>query len=808
MTDVIHVLELSGSIAAAYAAKLLGDHGADVILVEPETGHPLRARGPFPVADSPDPDESHLESGGLHRAYNANKRSICLDFLAAGDTDDKARLRALLAWAEILVHSLTPNEARTIGLDAATLASSRPGLVTLHITPFGADGPCADWHATELIVANAGGWASLCPGTTTDPQLPPLKVFGDQCGLMTGICGAMTALAVHRDAIRTGIGEVIDLSEQAYVASVLEVAIPAWGYQRAVPQRFHSRRLIPWSIFKAIDGDIFLICVEQDQWQRLVLFMGNPDWATIDLFSTPEGRSENPDLIHSMVQAFVGEWRVMDLFHSAQKHRICFAPVMRFSQLHTDEHLAARGFLARDDTGTVMMQSAVLADEERAPIRRPAPGIGAHNHLLASLTSRPHRRASGTPHAPLAGIRVADFSWAWAGPFCSLNLAHLGADVIRIESNARLDIYRRYMIHPPEMPSSPNTSGVFNQWGQGKRSVTLDLTKREAIDLALDIVARSDVVVQNFGTGVLARLGLGYDKLKAVKSNIILASISGYGQTGPYGEYIGYGPSAAPLTGLCTATGYIGAETDEIGLSMPDPTAGLTAAWAVVSALAKRDQSGQGSHLDISLWEATAVLAAQGWMQYTDTGTEPRPDGNRDHAMSPHGCFPCAHGPESGVAAESGAEIRWLAIACRDDAEWCILAGILGIADSRFDTLPGRKAHEDELEAAIAERTKDDDAWGLTRTLQAAGVPAFPSLLSRDLVDDPQLASRGFIERLDHPVVGRRPHTGMPWRYKQRKNGVSAPAPCLGADTESVLTHLLGLTATEIKSLSRRGVLR
>lgn len=786
------VLELYGSPATAWAAKLLADHGADVVKVEPPGGDPARHRGPY-QGQADDPEKS-----ALFHALNPNKRSVCLDWA-------DSRLTDILSWAEILIIGAPPADADLHSLSPELQCLSEQSLVVLSITPFGAEGPYRDFVGTELIHACGGGWAALTPGTDSDPDKPPLKVFGHQCELMAGINGAMVALATWRDGQRTGTGDFIDLSIQSYVASVMEVALPNWSYMRSLPLRYHSRRLIPWSIFQAADAPIFLICVEQDQWDRLVEFMGNPEWATIDLFSELKGRTENPDLIHRLVGDFIAERTVEELFHEGQRRRICFAPVMSFADLHRSPHTQARDFfqtVGHPMTGdSEQLAAPVLTNRGRAAVRRPPPLLGEHNADLGELAAQESKaaRSDRPPRRPLEGIRVADLSWAWAGPFCTLNLAHMGAEVIRLESEARVDIYRRYMINPPEMPPNLNTSGVFNQWAQGKRSVSVNLRTDEGIALVKDIVAQSDVVVQNFATGVLERLGLGYNTLYAIKPDIILASISGFGQSGPYAKYIGYGPSSAPLTGLCDMTGYADAQPDEIGLSMPDPTAGITAAWAVVSALAHRDATGEGDHLDISLWEATAVLAAEGWYDYVWNGVTSKRQGNRDHAMAPHGIFRCK------------GDDAWVAIACRDDPEWNALAGLAapGLADdTRYASLAGRKALEDSLEEAISNWTADQTPWEVTRALQARRVPAFPSFTARDIAGDEHLHARGFIERLEHPVVGRRDHTGIPWLHRHRPNGVRAPAPLMGADTHDVLTRILGLPADEIRKLKASGALK
>ncbi len=793
MTESLNVLEIGGGVSAAYAARLLGDHGANVVKVEPPGGDPARARGPFPN------DEVDREKSGLFLALNLNKRSVCLDL---AEPVERNKLQALIRWADIVVHSLQAEQALELGLDRDTISTARAELVVLSMMPFGMSGPYSGFAAEELTIAHAGGWPSLCPMTHTEPEYAPLKVHGHHCGLMAGIAGAMAALAVYRDARRSGVGDYIDFSVQEYVASVLEFGIHIYSYHDFVITRLNVRSTIPWRIFAAKDGPIFLVCIEQDQWERLVEFMGKPEWTQIETFLEPSGRAQNQDMVNMFLEEFISEWNVFDLYHAAQKYRICFAPVMTFPQIAENEHLRERGFFTTVDgaaTGPVeFMAPAVIASEGRAPIRRAAPRLGEHTDaVLQDIQPAGKVSASDDAMLPLAGIRIIDLTWAWAGTFCSMNLAHLGADVIHIESESRPDLYRRGGGAPEGVEPSLNTNGMFNQWNQGKRSVAVDLRTDRGIELVKELVAHADVVVQNFATGVMARLGLGYEELKVIKPGIIMANISGYGQSGPYREYMGYGPSTGPLSGLSSATGYPGGGPEETGVAMPDPTAGITAAWSVVSALTRRQETGVGEHLDITLWESTSALTVEGWMEYAFNGTQAERIGNRDPLMSPHGCFPCE------------GEDEWVTLACADDVQWQALCRVIpGLSDDpRFASLGGRKEHEDDLDEVISDWTQSRDRWAITRQLQALGMAAFPSFTCADIVEDPHLNERGFIERLEHPEVGARAHTGIPWRLTKRANGVRMPAPCLGGHTDAVLGGVLGYSDEEIVKLREQGVL-
>ncbi len=399
---------------------------------------------------------------------------------------------------------------------------------------------------------------------------------------------------------------------------------------------------------------------------------------------------------------------------------------------------------------------------------------------------------------PLAGIRVADFTWVWAGPFATLQLAHLGADVIKIESRSRLDTIRGL---PPyaDNEAGINRAGYFNQYNQGKRSITLDLSKPEGLEIAHQIAAKSDVVTENFSAGVMDRLGLGYDALKRVKPDIIVVALSGYGSTGPLSKYISYGPAQVPMSGLAGLTGYAGSGASEVGISYGDPNAGVHGAFAVLAALYHRQQTGEGQYVDMSQWEASIGLVAEGLVDYAMNGTQPERSGNRDPQYAPHGTFRCA------------GQDGWISIAVTNEEEWRSLCTALGApalaSDARFTDNAARKQHEDALERELSSLTAERDRWELTRSLQAAGVPAFTPLSNKELAEDPHLNERDFFVRLQHPDVGVRQHPGIPWRMSDSDSTVHAPAPMMGQHTREVLREVVGLNDARIDALEAAGVL-
>ena len=792
----VRVLELGEMVSAAYASKLIGDLGAEVIKVEEPGGDPARQRGPFPD-DRVDPEKS-----GTFLALNTNKRGLSLDLVR-----DATALRQLVAETDILIHNYPPRRMAELGLAYEPFRQLNPRLVMCSITPFGLTGPHKDYHAYELTTAHGGGWAWLSPGASERPDLPPLKAAGHQADLQAGLTAAMVSMAAYARALETGQGEHIDLSVQEYVASFLEQNFVYYSYMGQVASRLGQRLLAPWGMFACRDGLIFMVTVEQDQWLRLVELMGNPEWASWEIFQDQFMRAQNWDVLKPYLDEWMQTWTVEELFKAGQERRICFAPVYSMEQLPRQRQLQERNIfveVSHPAAGTLShLGPPYRFQDDWWQITRPAPLLGEHSQEILNRPARSvspsARPQSSAARLPLEGIRVVDFSWAWAGPFCAMQLAHLGAEVIRVESQARPDLGRRVPIYPTGMEPGLNRSGYANQWHQGKKSTLLNLSKPQAIPIAKALIETSDVVVENYATGVMERLGLGYAELKQPNPGLIMASISGYGHTGPQKNYMGYGPAIVPLTGLSSLTGYADGGPSEVGISYGDPNGGLNAAVAITAAVIAKKRTGQGQYIDVSLWESMAVLVFEGWMDYAMNQRQPQRIGNRDPLMAPHNCFRCAGQDE------------WVSIACGTDGEWRALCQTIGrpelADDARFQTAAARKANEDALEELLTAWTQDQDKWQVTKTLQAARVAAFPSMTSKDLAEDPHLNARGFFARLEHPEVGVRAHTAMPWRLNNAPNGVRTPAPLIGNDTDYVMRDLLGYTAQEVAELKDAEVL-
>jgi benzylsuccinate CoA-transferase BbsF subunit len=410
---------------------------------------------------------------------------------------------------------------------------------------------------------------------------------------------------------------------------------------------------------------------------------------------------------------------------------------------------------------------------------------------------------------PLDGIRIADFTWVWAGPYCTLQLAHLGADVIRVETKTRPCITRQLPPWPNMKPGGLNRSGYFNQYSQGKRSITLNFKDPEAHEVARRLIAKSDVVINNFAHGVMDKLGFGYDELRKIKSDIIAISLTGYGDTGPYKDYVAYGPAQVPLSGLSALTGYRDWPPMHAGFSYADPNGGVHGAFAILTALYHRAKTGEGQYMDMSQWECAMDMLAEGIVEYTMNGHEPERIGNEDPLMAPHSIYRCLDRPEKVMGTVID---QFVAIAVANDAEFGRFAAAIGepqlSIDAKFATLKSRKVNEVELNRVVEEWTVTRTAVEVARILQESGIAAAVVADNKFLSqEDPHLKERDYFVYKEHPEVGALQHCGIPWKLSRTESAVRSAAPCIGQHTDEVLTQVLGYSVDDVAKLRTQGAL-
>jgi benzylsuccinate CoA-transferase BbsF subunit len=409
----------------------------------------------------------------------------------------------------------------------------------------------------------------------------------------------------------------------------------------------------------------------------------------------------------------------------------------------------------------------------------------------------------------LEGVRVVDMTWVWSGPYCCLLLGYLGADVVKIETSLRPCMTRITPPFPEGKQVGPIAGGgTFAANNLRKRSVTLNLKTAGGLEAARKLISTSDVVVNNFAAGVMDHMGLGYEDLKKLRRDIILITMSGYGETGPYANYVAYGQAQAALSGFTKLTGYRGWPPKNCGYVHADPNAGTHGAFAILAALRYRSKTGAGQFIDMSQWEATLQLMGEGLMEYQIAGKEPGPnDGNRHPSMSPHGVFRCRDMDKE----HNGAKLdMWVSIVAANEKHWVRLCEAMGqphlAADPRFATLEARKQNEDALEEIITAWTRPRTAYEVTKTLQAVGVPAFTCNTNKDVFEDPNLNQRGFFVQIDHPTHGVHKYPGIPWSMSGTPGVIKGPAPLLGQHTEEILKEL-GYTERQVEELKKSGAL-
>jgi benzylsuccinate CoA-transferase BbsF subunit len=402
---------------------------------------------------------------------------------------------------------------------------------------------------------------------------------------------------------------------------------------------------------------------------------------------------------------------------------------------------------------------------------------------------------AGASRGPLAGIRIADFTWAWAGPHGTLLLAMLGAEVIKIESRVRLDHARIISLMIGDVRGGIDESPFFNDLNLNKRSLTLNLKTEEARDIARRLVAVSDVVTANMRPGVLDRMGLGYEDLREVKPDIIVLSSSAVGGTGPERFNTGYAPTFAAMSGVVDYTGYPD-EAPTLLSGSVDLRVGAMAAFAVLAALHHKQRTGEGQYIDLSSTEVMSAMMGEAFLEYSMNGRVPERTGNRDTAMAPHGCYRCQGEP------------GWISIAVGDDAEWAALRSVLEDPELEEDAFAGpleRWKNQDRLDEIVGRWTRERTADEAVTLLQRAGVPAMPVHTGTTLAADPHARERGILQKVEHPKLGERLVVGPPWKLEGA--GIRHASPLLGEGNQYVLGEILGLSADEIERLEKADAL-
>ena len=416
---------------------------------------------------------------------------------------------------------------------------------------------------------------------------------------------------------------------------------------------------------------------------------------------------------------------------------------------------------------------------------------------------------------PLNGIRVVDLSRVFAMPYAGAYLADLGAEVIKVDCCQAQFVDTTRTLNGPYPDNDPGElywerAGTFQTLNRGKRSITLDLRSGDAIGILKQLVSVSDIVLENFTPRVMQRFGLDYANLRAVKPDLIMVSNTGYGHSGPWSNFGAMATALEPTHGTGAFMGYLdpgpdgrlhdGGIPNKMGNSYTDFLASWTAQLAVIASLIHRSRTGKGMWVDLAMYQVGSSFIGEGILDFAFNGRRTRRMGNRDHTMSPHGCYPCLGQDE------------WVTIAVRDDRDWEACCQALGqpslAGDSRFAHPTDRHSHQDELDEIISRWTSTQSQYQIMEALQSAGVPAGPVLNAKALLADPQYRARGFFQPADHADetgLGRKEYVGRGWSLSESLINPIRPAPMLGEANDYVLNRMLCLNDEEIQRLKDAG---
>lgn len=396
---------------------------------------------------------------------------------------------------------------------------------------------------------------------------------------------------------------------------------------------------------------------------------------------------------------------------------------------------------------------------------------------------------------PLHGIRVIDLSMGWAGPLAARHLVDMGAEVIKVESCERFDWWRGWEATEEWIAlNAAEQSASFNTVNRNKLDVTLDLTSPDGSALLKRLVAIADVVVENYSSGVLPKLGLDYAALKAVNPQVVMLSMPAFGSNGPWSRYRAYGSTVEHASGLPHLNGEPDGPPTMVHVAYGDAVGGLNGAAALLTALRHRKRTGEGQYLDLSQSEGLFPLGIHGILHRSVTGRAPVRTGNRSATCAPHGVYP--------ASGEDG----WVVIQVLTEEQWGALAGVVTGLQS-FGGIDDRLARRDELDRELSAWTRTRAPREIMAQLQAVGVPAAAIHSAADVIDDPQLAARRFWQMLPRAYVGMQPNPVAPYRVGPAPMPIEAPAPTLGQHNRRVLVELLGLTDADLARLTQAGVI-
>jgi crotonobetainyl-CoA:carnitine CoA-transferase CaiB-like acyl-CoA transferase len=709
--------------------------------------------------------------------------------------------------------------------------------VMASISCFGQTGPKKNFSANDLVALAESGFLYIAG----DPSLPPCRPPETQAYYFASLFAAAGLLAALYRRERTGQGDHVDASMQETLATQ-EHIIRLWANEKQIAKRAGSQHgsVAPAKIFPCRDGFVYLYVTRQhwklflSVWKDHAAVFDAPEWLN-NVY-----RRNHADELNPAVEAFLGRFTMSEITELLQAKGIPCVPVNTPLGFANDEHVLERRFMTavahagfgstkqpampfvidgeRPRVGSVPVldswktPSYISPDSgERRNGEFPETGERREGEPPFTATKREADspvggarkdqavESSGSGHkrgAPLEGMRIVSFDHVLAGPYGTTILAELGADVIKVESSkGGMDPFRFF-----GTGEDPNLSPRFLEFNRNKRSFTVNLKHPKGQSVLHDLVAKADVVLDNYSVDVVERIGLAYHQLCKVKPDIVNLRMPGLGTNGPKRHFSTVGVNITSFTGLTYMWNHPDNTNPPVGAQtvFPDYVSGVLCAIIVVSGVLHRDRQKRGAFVDLAQSEATAFMIGAHLMEAASSGNDPQPMGNASLIAAPHDCFPCR------------GEDRWCVIVAENDRQWTALAEMLGpeiARDCRFETMSGRLRHRAELNEAISRWTESRDAIVIRDRLQQAGVPCGIVQTGEDLCNDPQLKARGFIVAVDNPRLGRVVLPNFPLQFANAALTRRWEFPVLGRDTEKVLREVVGYDQEKIFALKSEGAL-
>ena len=746
----LRVLELSGGYAAGLVGRLLRGYGAHVSRIDHGMTFALTT------------DEQTYLHQGKHVA-------------------DLADLGKLLSQADLIVSDSQPHLLTRLGIDWHSQHMAHPEQVIVSVTPFGLTGPYADHQHTNAVAFALGG----IMGLTGDATRTPLLTGGNQAYALAGINAFAAAVTAWLGRQRHHHGDVLDISGQECAAGMLEYYGPQASYTGVSTVRMGNHTRATWGVYPCLDGYAGVFALER-QVGPLFELLDDPE-LDHPRFREPLQRLlvANDEELSAKLYVYFADKTQAQLRAISLATRVPIGTATTPRELLTNAGLCERGAF-----DTVMVDGLVTTVPGR-----PFPGFGwaASDAPLNDPELIPVGDTVGPPRLPLAGLRVIDLTMMWAGPYATLRMAEMGAEVVKVESPSAWDNIRT-LISQPGVDDPWNSSFYFNAYNRDKQSLTLDLAQPAGRNALLSLAAHADVLIENYRADVLDKLDLGVEVLHAANPNLAVVSMAAFGKHGPDRNYVGFGPVIELMSGLGSLSGYGDGEPFKTGISYGDPVAGIFAVAATALALLSAHT---GVHVDLAQRETAMVLIGEAFLA-AGRGEQPVHRGCRDARFAPQGCYQVA------------GDDQWLVVSVRTDGEWRALCDVLGL-DTESDLRPldsaQRHVRHHELDAAVTKWSMTQEPQAAMDSLQGVGVPAGRVLDVAAILEDPQLVARGFWVELPHPNMHLYRQQGVVWPMADAQPAPRRHSPLFGEHNTQILQGLLGYTDEELRQLRADAVI-